>query len=242
VLARRLLLAALGGGTFDVGYVMSADEVAFWQDHAALLDPDAYEWVNGNSQSRTVGAGEHWYLLNAWNVEATGGGTTWFHRPMGIDHALPLSEGTVITTRSAGGGMYLCKPSLVTGSDARYTDDPRALYFDRMQRIGELTQYFIGATNTGSSASSVAFPGDFTNGLIIHVSSHDVAWTITRDAATVGGATNTLNEISDSNRMRFAETVIVPFKRTVLDAIMIQGVSETEGRATVHFLKLPGDW
>lgn len=221
---------------------MSANETKFWQDQAALLDPAAYVWVNGSSLSTTVATGETYYMLNSWNVNATGAGTTYFHRPIGVDHAFALSEGTVITTRSSGGGFYYCRPSLVTGSDARYTTDPRKLYFDRIRQIGTLTQYAIGATNTGSSETDVAFPADFTDGMVVHVSSHDVAWLILIDASTGVGGPNTLNEISDSDRMRFAERVVVPFKRTTFDKVGIRGVSESEGRATMHYLKLPGGW
>ena len=62
------------------GYSMSADEVTYWQDLAALLDPDAYELVVGANVSRTVTTGETWYLLWGWFLQATGGGEHFFQR------------------------------------------------------------------------------------------------------------------------------------------------------------------
>lgn len=227
-----------------MGYSMTADEVAFWQDQAALLDPAAYELVAANSTSRTVSAGERWYLVNGWHLDATGAGTTWFHRPSDVNRALVLSEGTVIATGAPAGNtafMYLCKPSLVTGSDARYTADPRGLYFDRINALAGLTQYQLGATNTGSSTVTSTFPTDFTEGFVIHASVHDVAWLILRDGADTIGV-NLHNEISDTDRIRWAERLAMPFLRTDFPKIMSRGASETEGRATLTYVKLPGGW
>lgn len=226
-----------------MGYTMSADEVTFWQDQAALLDPLAYEVHAATSGTATVPGGERWYLLNGWHLGASGAGTSWFHRPLDVDNAMMLSEGTVITYINPGGGgqatSYICKPSLVTGSDARYTDDPRGLYFERIMRMGTLTQYQIGNTATGSSEVNVSFPGGFTYGLLQQVSGNDVAWVILRGSV---GAINTLNEISDFDPARFAQKVICPFDATVFTEIGIRGTSSVDGRGTVTYLKLPADW
>lgn len=224
---------------------MTADEITYWQDQAALLDPAAYVLYSGNSQSQTVTGGERWYLVNGWNLKATGAGTTWYHRPADVNRALMLSAGTVIETTTPPDGvstafMYLCKPSLVTGSDARYTSDPRALYFDRINGMGALTQYRLGATVTGSGTTTTSFPNDFTDGLIIHASVHDVAWMIL--ASGGAGTSNLHNEISDSGRIRWAESLLMPFLRTTSPDTIIQGASQTEGRATLSYLKLPGGW
>lgn len=237
-------MAARGSGGFlDVGYSMSPDEVAYWQDQAALLDPDAYVLFHGNTESETVPAGERWYLVNGWNLKATGQGTTWYHRPADVNRALMLPEGTTIETSEPGGGsiafMYICQPSLVAGSDARYTTDPRALYFDRLIKMGELAQHRLGSTATGSGQVGDAFPGDFTDGLIVHVSVHDVAWMILLNTGG-DGASNLHNEISDSSRIRWAEPLVMPFKRTTFPETLIQGVSQGEGRATLSYLKLDG--
>jgi hypothetical protein len=75
----RLLAVARGSGSFpDVGYSMSADEITFWQEQAALLDPLAYVWTLGSGS--TVTATEPWFLVNGWNIASMSSGVRWFHR------------------------------------------------------------------------------------------------------------------------------------------------------------------
>lgn len=227
-----------------MGYSMTADEVAYWQDQAALLDPDAYEYTFADSDSEVVTASERWYLVNGWFLDG-GSGTFWYHRPADVNRALLLSEGTTIATGAAPSTnvafKYVCKPSLVTGSDARYTTDPRGLYFDRIMQLGTLAQYTIGVTNTGSGTSSAAFPSDFTNGMMLHTSAHDVAWLILLESGGAGGL-NTHNEISDTDRIRWAEPTLCPFKRTTFPDVAVRGVSQSEGRGQLTYVKLPGGW
>lgn len=234
----------LSGGITLGAEEVTAEETQFWQDQAALLDPDAYVHVQGTSQSFTVPANERIYIVNAWFCQEFDAGVNhWFHRDAGVDEALMLPEGHVITTSSseAAAFFYYCRPSLVTGSDARYSSDPRGLYFERIQRLGEIDRHQLGAVNTGSGTTDAAFPTDFTDGLIVHVSTHDLAWVILVNASN-GGALNTLNEISDSNRIRFAESTMFPFKRTTFPEIRVQGVSQSEGAGNVTYVKLPADW
>lgn len=225
------------------GYTLSADEVTFWQDMAALLDPDAYEFVIGAAQSRTVTAGEHWYLLGAWYLQATGGGSHFFQRHGNVAEPLILPEGRTLTTHAttAGSHMYLCKPSLVIGGDNRYSTDPRGLFFDRLMRLGELTQYTIGGVSTDNGNVLTAFPTDFTDGLVVHVSTHDVAWlglSYTDDTSVLPMQ----DEISDTNRVRFANAQMLPFKRTTFPKVQMRGATQSEGRATMTYVKLPADW
>lgn len=226
-----------------MGYSMTADEVNYWSDMAALLDPAAYVTKIGTSQTHTVGAGERDYLMNGWYLQASGGGSSWFHRPCNIWDAMPLVAGQTITTDASNAGslMYVCQPSLVTGADARYTSDPRGLFFTRLMTIPTLTVYQIGATRTDGSTSTVAFPTDFTNGLVLHTSTHDLAWTIMLHSSGAGGM-NTHDEIGDSSPIRFASPTLFPFVRTTFPNIKVQGVSLSEGRGTVTYVKLPGGW
>jgi hypothetical protein len=249
VLARRLLLALGGGGSFTVpGYSMSANEVTYWQDLAALLDPEAYVYDIGTSQTTTVDTDECWYLLNGWWLESASGGH-WFHRRAHVFDAQPLPAGTVLTTAdgtgvsSANGFFYICKPSLVVSGDSRYTDDPRALFFERVHRLQyELEQFQIGATRTDTGTTEVNFPTDFTNGFALHTSAHDVDWLILAESTDVGGI-NTLNELGDgSDPIRFTGETWVPFVRTDFPSVKVHGGGASEGRAVLTYIKLPGDW
>lgn len=223
---------------------MTGDEISFWTDQAALLDPDAYEFIIGTGESETVPADERWYLVNGWFLKPFDDGAGhWYHRTAHVDHALLLPEGMTIETSASESGsfMYICKPSLVTGSDARYSADPRGLYFERIMRLAGLTRYQIGDVETGSGQEDADFDNDFTDGMVVHVSTHDLAWTILMESGGSGGM-NTLNEISDTTRIRFAEDCLFPFKRTTFPTIRLQGVSQSEGAGNVIYVKLPGDW
>lgn len=229
-----------------MGYSMSADEVTYWQDQAALLDPLAYVHVLADSSSDTVPAGERWYLVNGWYLDAGSEGTNWFHRPADVNRALMLPENYVLATGAAPSTSlafyYVCKPSLVTGSDGRYSSDPRGLYFDRMMQLGTLTRYQLGSTNTGSGQVTDTFPTDFTYGMVLHTSLHDVAWMVMTNSGATDGMLNLHNEISDSDRIRWAEPTLFPFDRTVMPKTLIQGASQSQGRATLTYVKLPGGW
>lgn len=226
---------------------MSTDETTFWQGQAALLDPLAYVLKVGTSQTHTVGTGETDYLVGGWYLQATGGGTSFFHRQADFRDALPLSDGTVITTdgSNAGSYAYICKPSLVTGSDARYTSDPRALFFDRYMAIGQLTHYAIGATDSigGNNVVTATFPNDFTYGLIIHASQHDVSW-VGLEHTGADFTMAVLNEIGDNDALRLAESCVFPFTRTVFPKFKLRGGSDgdDQGRGTIRYLKLTGGW
>jgi hypothetical protein len=239
------MAAAWGGGFVDVGYSMSAAETAFWQDQAALLDPDAYVLAKGTSQTVTVPDGEHYYVLWAWKVQASGGGTWYFHRNGRVDFFEPmiLPEGRSLTTSASVSKslIYYCRPSLVTGSDSRYTSDPRALYFERMMRLGELAQHTIGLTITNGSSQSATFPTDFADGLLVHTSCHDLAW-IGLESADDGAVITGVMEISDTDRIRIAQTTILPFKRATWTKVEARGATQSEGTGTLTYVKLPGDW
>lgn len=220
---------------------MSSDEITFWQDQAALLDPLAYEHVYATSTTRTVPSGERYYLLNGWSLN-DGASGLWFHRPADVGRALMIPEnGTVVTSSSSGSFMWLCKPSLVTGSDARYVNDPRALYFDRIMQLGTLDRFRICASATGSGQTAATLPTDFTYGMGLQTSAHDVAWLIMTDSSG-NGLSNTHNEISDSAGFRWAEPTVFPFTRTTMPKVLVQGVSLASGRACLTYVKLPGGW
>lgn len=231
-----------------MGYSMSADEVTYWQDLAAMLDPAAYVFTIGTSQTTTVTASECWYLLNGWWLTSSSGGH-WFHRRAHIYDAMPLPAGTVLTTAdgvapsSSNGFFYICKPSLVTGGDSRYTSDPRALFFDRVNRLSySLTQYQAGATRTDTGTTETNFPTDFTNGFVIHTSVHDVDWCILANAADTGGI-NLLDELGDgADPVRFTGETWVPFVRATFPSVKVHGGGATEGRGVVTYVKLPADW
>lgn len=239
-------VAAAGGGTY---------ETAVWTDRAALLDPACYRIYNstddGAGWSVTVPAGETWYLLNAWHVQVTGSTDYDFLRVCDVNRVVPLPAGTtILASASQYGYAYVAKPALVSGG-ARY-GAPKDLYFERIWRLRTLAQYRLSIAAAAGTAMgtnlTAAFPTDFTKGLIVSQSVHDMSW-VALSSSSVGGL-NLQNEISDDHEIRFAEAVMVPFMRTVFPNIKsrvanVDGSltsSSIAGYAAVRYVKLPSDW
>jgi hypothetical protein len=248
MLARRLRGIGVGGSFTDMGYTMGAAETAWWADMAALLDPAAWSLIETNDTDVTVATGEVYYLQEGWNLDATGAGSEWFHRGGDVRDAFPISAGTTFGTDQDPAGpsnlahLYYARPSLVTAGDSRYTTDPRGLYFERLRRLAtELPQYKIGVAISGSGQTTATFPTDFDNGMILHVSSQDIAWVIPRSASGDSGLITQM-EISDIDPIRVAAVCLIPFVRTQFPSILAQGANLATGRTTITYAKLPADW
>jgi hypothetical protein len=243
-----------------VDYLMSH----YWANKAALLDPRCYEYVIGDNWIRTVPAGETWFALNLWWLDSNPG-AWWFHRPLDVNRALALPAGAVLKT---GGGYpgrhgfaYYARPKMVFDIDARYTTDPEGLYYERLERLESLpirhtNAHIPAGSNVGAIAGKLFDWGDTETqyGILRHVSTHDIAWTILvgnkRDGVYMD-AMNTLDEVSDSHTIRFAESVICPFSRSLWNGIWAKSASyagdyssnsSNEGHAVVSWSKLPADW
>jgi len=232
---------------------LSTPEIEYWKDKAALLDPNAYRFYNttddGAGWSATVPSGETWYLLNAWHIVDSTSTDFDFMRLCDTNRSIQLPAGTVIKADSAQSAFaYVCKPALVN-TDARY-DEPKELYYERINRLRSLTQYkqyvYVAGGSTIDVNITSSFPTDFTNGLIVSANAMDVSW------VTIGPAGSGMNlhyEISDRHQIRFAEAITVPFNRTVFPLLKtnpatVSGAVGTtvEGRASVRYYKLPSDW
>jgi hypothetical protein len=243
-------------GSGVVNTTTASYEHEYWQHKAAMLDPAAYQFTsvptNGAGYTQTVPAGETWYLLNGFYITINGGANSYFQRVPNVDSAVPLTAGTVIGFHAASsfGYAYICKPSLVTAG-ARYAD-PRALYFERMHRMGTLTQYAISSAVASGAAyatqSITAFPADFTNGLCVGYSIFDVSWGGLENPGV--GTLNLNNEISDDHQLRIAERVVLPFARGTFPNFKVRGASVSGAAATtciagngqIIYIKLPADW
>lgn len=247
--ANQYVRVNAAGTDLEYADFVSSPEDDYWRDRAALLDPAAYEHIQGTGWTQTVPVGQTWYALNLWHVEV--GSAYKFLRVADASRPLMLPAGTVLTADAVQQGFaYLCKPSLVTGDD-RY-DTPRDLYYERIDRLRTLALHDLAATvSAGTSPgvlSSASFPNDFDAGLITLVSVHDVGWVILNGPTSL--SMNLLNEISDEHQLRIAEAVMVPFNRdTTFDEIQVtpasvlgNGGTSVEGYGVVSYHKLPVDW
>lgn len=220
-----------GTGSWATNLTGGADEFAYWQDQAALLDPAAYELhvasIDGPGWTSTVPAGQTWYLLNSFCVNINGGPDTYFQRLLDVRVALPLFAGTTLSfsSLSSGAYAYICKPALVTGG-ASYAN-PKALYYTRMATLKTLSTTLISATvPAGSAAGTVAttaFPTDFTNGMILGYSIHELAWA---GLEVPGVLTLNMNfEISDDHQVRIGRGLLCPFSRVTFPNFKTRGAN-----------------
>jgi hypothetical protein len=240
--------------------VPEANELAYWRNMAALLDPAAYVYhatgFSGAGEGTlpvTVPDGETWYALNAWNVRiGATGGTLWLRHSTAMA-ATPLPQGTQIQDNGLAGFLYVCKPALVTAG-AAYAD-PRELFYERMERLSKLPINSLDATiaagaSVVSNVQYRAFPTDFTFGIITLAYAFDTAWTITAVGSGSGqGRINLMNEISDAHAVRHADSIIVPFRRSThlgmsTHAGNVDGAGGVSlaGNGGVLYHKLPSDW
>ena len=212
-------------------------ENLYWKDKAAALEPDAYRYYRNTTV--TVPECETWYAMNLWWVWGSVGNSWTFLRQADADKLLMLPSGTSIAAvHNPNAFAYICQPQLVF--DERY-DLARELYFERLARLRELPLHTIGTATQGqASQKAVSFPTDFEKGLIVSVSTFDLAWTIL--TGPNGAAINTLNEISDNFRIRFSEPVMIPFNRSIFTAMRVQGLANLHGQSTLHYYKLPENW
>jgi hypothetical protein len=243
VTTQQIADLASGGGS------MSADERAYWQEKAAMLDPRAFVHVLDANFDVTVPAGERWWLFNAWHARMGDDGGDFYlrnpARPMLMPEGLNLQG-----TGWSNAFIYYCRPALVIGSDPRYDNDPKGLYFERLARLpGFVLNEIYAATTAGSSSQSpkTPFPSDFDYGLVVAAQAHDTAWAILANASA--GLCNLMNEVSDAHQWRSAEAFMLPFDRTIFTHMQTNsttvagsGTSYIDGTAALMYYKLPLDW
>ena len=211
--------------------VVGASEAAYWTDRAALLDPNAYTYVSGSSFNIT--STDPLFLLNGWQLNSSSNDSFWYHRKADIGDALLIPPGSPIkhTGSPAGypneyGFAYYAKPSLVTGSDSRYSTDPRDFNYSRLERIKTFEVRTIRAridqgdtrTEAEDAGTNVAtFPTDFERGIITHVSIMNACWGLLFQPTAAGVpevSMNLMDELDDIRPVRFSSSVLLPFKRS----------------------------
>ena len=188
---------------------------------AACLDPDAYTYHQGGGISLTVPTGETWYAMNLMFIHA--GNSMYYQRSLDVDLSMILPEGTHISSGNNASFAYICRPSLVT-SDPRY-QNPRDLYYERIAKLRELPlrriNVHVAANYTMQYQPSTAFPADFEKAMVMHVSTEDLSWLALNNPS--GPAVNTFWELNNEHRIRVAERLVVPFKRSLWPEVKVAG-------------------
>ena len=240
------------------GYSVTPAETAHWADKAALLDPDCYVFQEGANWSLTVPTGKTWYMINAWALRKPAApfqNYKWHHRPLDSEQAIPMPAGFTFKADDFGYAYY-ADPSIVQAGDQRYQDDPRGLYYERLERLKtlpleEVCAHIPAGTSINNSFLLASFPTSAERILITHIDCHDGCWIILQsgDLNNITSALNTQMELDDVRPQRVTSSVLAPIKRSVHPHIRLGtgtlpgGTGQSyDGWGSVKFVQLPSDW
>lgn len=168
-----------------------------------------------------------------------------------------LPPGFVLQTEDYDFGLaYYAAPSIVQVGDTRYQDDPKGLYFERLQKLRSTpmehinTHIPVGALPTNPAYRRASFPVTCERIMLRHVDCHDGCW-LTLCNADFTHSMNTQDEVDDVRPIRFTKSMMVPILRSLHSGIYLgHGVasgnsalgSTYNGWGTAMFQRLPADW
>jgi hypothetical protein len=206
-----------------------AAELEDFAVRAALLDPRCCYAMAGvdpatDALDVTIPVGHAWEVTNAFAVyygdpidvaqdrfpltRRAG-----FVRPLDARRPLELGAGTRIRNAIGIHQAYLlfCDPAEVWALDARYSADPRALYFGRLARLRTIPTEMVvleatagGAINDDVHADLPAVPL-----IVTSASVYDASW-VTIGCPGWPAPSNVLNEINNAHGVRFGESILQP--------------------------------
>lgn len=226
----------------------SDSEKLYWQKRAAMLDPNACQ-VRVVQASTTVPAGETWLVWSAWKVKFAGVDLYNYIRHIdGDDSWLTLPEGTQVDcSYTYGGGQgaalaYQKLDSALLNSNSLYTDDPKGLYYQRLEQIDNAAVHVIGGAVTDTVTNhSFLFPGGVTQGIITSSSVFDVAWNALIYTGNDQSAFILHPEVSDDAPIRLATPHRIPFKTSIIKGMGARGAGLGTGTVSLTYVDLTGD-
>jgi hypothetical protein len=240
---------------YDPSVIVSDDELLFWKNRAALLDPRAMV-TQLPPFDVTVPADEVWFLIDGFLLDAHlyNGSTTgnlagdfahWERRGPHYEQALPIGPGKRLINFihdgfTVNGALTYCRPSIVWAADARYTQDPRGLYYERINKLDrlEIRQTWCRIPEGSASGTRVDTLFDWTGaedalyGIGRAVSTSDAAWIFVKGLGADGVTPATLsltNEITDTHGHRLDNPCIFPFVRKNDGVLGFTGVKMAAG-------------
>jgi hypothetical protein len=153
--------------------------------------------------------------------------------------------------------ILYARPLDVQATDARYLDDPRALYFERLaklQAIPMLSLTVNRAAGTPFATNSQKYINNgypnFAKGIVRQWQLHDGSW-----MCMLGPGTNIINtqmERNDKYPIRKTGAVLFPFMTSMFCGLWLNNGSEGDytvngpqtynGYGAMHYQVLPADW
>ncbi len=212
-------------------------EARDYQLKAAALDPRAYVFGETASASLTVPPGKVWLVTNLYRIRFAGLTAEAFMRKPDARDVLVLPAGTVLSHTPFHAAVQYCDPGRVIDPasadyDARYTDDPKGLYFERLTKLETIPLRTTEATIAqGTSPIAQAETGlDWGTlteqwGILRYVGVENGSWMLATNAAGTMGI-NLTPEISDLHAHRLQSyPILMPFLKEQFAKIQLRGGS-----------------
>lgn len=220
-------------------------EKTYWQKRAAMLDPNACQ-ARVVQASTTVPAGEVWLVWSAWKVKLAGVNLYNYIRHIdGDDSWLALPEGTTVDcSYDYGGGQgaalgYQKFDANLLATESLYIDDPKRLYYERLEVIDSTPINVIGGAVTDTVTNhEFPFPGGVTQGVITSSSVFDVAWNALLYAGNGQGALIMHPEVSDDAPIRLATPHRIAFNTSVITGMSARGAGLGTGTVSLTYVNL----
>lgn len=209
-------------------------EARHYQLKAAAIDPRTYVFGKTDTDSVTVPAGKVYLVTNMWRVKYAGMSQEVFQRKADARDYFLIPAGTTFQVTGSHATVQYCNPSIVTDPasptyDQRYTDDPKGLYFERLEKLESIPLRQTGGTiAVGEAVGQSDVPidwGDRTEqwGMIVHISTENLSWMLAL-AADGDTGVNLVPEISDVHANRLNSfPVLMPFTRETFTQIRLRG-------------------
>lgn len=225
------------------------------QTACALLDPDAIRCTPSSDTMPwspiTVPAGQTWWMLNGWFLEAPGDPAHYFfHRPLCVSQAVPLPAGTTLSKwgQASRGFVVWCDPSLATQHP-----DPEVKLAQRLERIATLPRKSLTVDVPAGMPQGwfdfKVLPAEVQKYIVIGVVVENVPWAILKHGEKKHGC-NTTCELDDVRNLRNSQRVIFAGKRDLYDRVRVRGGSPSgtgtsvAGQGGIVYLDLTNvaDW
>jgi hypothetical protein len=210
-------------------------EARDFQLKAAALDPRTYTFGDTNGADLVVPDGGPWLATNMYRLRFSGDTNESFARKADARDPIMLPPGTTFDQTPHHATMQYCDPSVVIDPDspdydARYVNDPKGLYYERLEKLESLALRQTSGNLPAGHAIAVEVDvnldwGALTEqwGILRYISTENLSWMLALNAGATTGA-NLVAEISDSHSTRLnGFPLLMPFRKTDFTKIRLRG-------------------
>ncbi len=220
-----------GGGSFT--------SPSYFQNLAALLEPDAIEPLQKGSFSYTIGPNETKYVTASFFTRIGSSGMMEVRDPR---EALPL-RGVTLNGTAGGSSAIIVNPTIPTYANAWQT------YYDRLQTITTLPTKTIAFT--ANNQTKMLLPGPYGS-IILLAETYNAQWVGALMDGSYGiNFSNELGDVAATDYQRNSNRLTLAVNRNVMNQVKLgtnyYGGSYTDPGGTgqlgsIVYVNLPSNW